>query len=330
MADLNLTPNTLRKWRDAGKTIDSHEVGAWHARIRIDKYNDPDNQMSKSGRYIVRAPQPWWRRFLPNQPQEYQTRQDLSKASSMFREWMRGLLTPYDYFEWEGNILMTVGATDLWNGFVTAGLATPYNSTNAGLGVGDSSTAASAAQTDLQAAIGSTTITTSGFTSVTNATPIVYVNGSGSWTSTPYGTNASAPATIGNVLVVSALTTNTAANGTFELRATTNTTTFTALNSAGNGVTGSLSSGLAKPINRYIQLVNGVPSVSTNQVQFVSVFGSTNANHLWNEMCTTNGAAATNIQQAPPSPHMGNRFVSSMGTKGSGSSWTATETISLS
>ncbi len=61
---------------------------------------------------------------------------------------------PYEIFEHEGNLLMTAGATALWNGLSTAGLATPFNTTNAQIAVGDSTTAASAGQTDMSAALG--------------------------------------------------------------------------------------------------------------------------------------------------------------------------------
>lgn len=67
---------------------------------------------------------------------------------------LAGLATElYERVEHEGNLLMTAGATNLWNGLTTAGLAAPYNNTNAALGVGDSSTAAAVGQTNLQGAV---------------------------------------------------------------------------------------------------------------------------------------------------------------------------------
>lgn len=63
-----------------------------------------------------------------------------------------------DVLEREGNLLMYGGASCLWqcligNGTGTAGQALTYfNNGNAALGVGDSTTAAAATQTDLQAA----------------------------------------------------------------------------------------------------------------------------------------------------------------------------------
>lgn len=65
---------------------------------------------------------------------------------------------PYEVLEREGNLLMYGGVSCLWqcllgNGTTTAGQALTYfNNANAALGVGDSTTAAAATQTDLQAA----------------------------------------------------------------------------------------------------------------------------------------------------------------------------------
>lgn len=59
--------------------------------------------------------------------------------------------TPYEVVEGE-NAMVTAGATALWNRFVNQGAVTAFDGTNARLGVGDSSTAVAAGQTDLQAA----------------------------------------------------------------------------------------------------------------------------------------------------------------------------------
>ncbi|MGW4798190.1 hypothetical protein ACWEPC_37800 [Nonomuraea sp. NPDC004297] len=64
---------------------------------------------------------------------------------------------PYDAIEREGNLLMHGGVSALWqmlgNGTTTAGQPLTYfNAANAHLSVGDSTTAAAATQTDLQAA----------------------------------------------------------------------------------------------------------------------------------------------------------------------------------
>ncbi|SEU46572.1 hypothetical protein [Nonomuraea wenchangensis] len=65
---------------------------------------------------------------------------------------------PYDVIEGDGNLLMHGGASAIWqallgNGTATAGQGlTFFNAANAHVGVGDSTTAAAATQTDLQAA----------------------------------------------------------------------------------------------------------------------------------------------------------------------------------
>lgn len=67
------------------------------------------------------------------------------------RELIAAGVLPYETIEHVGNLLLTAGVTRIWN--LVGGVAvTAYNATNSRLCVGDSSTAASAAQTDLQAA----------------------------------------------------------------------------------------------------------------------------------------------------------------------------------
>lgn len=69
-----------------------------------------------------------------------------------------GLVQPYETIEREGNLLMYGGVSCLWqtligNGTATAGQALTYfNNAQAAIGVGDSTTAAAATQTNLQAA----------------------------------------------------------------------------------------------------------------------------------------------------------------------------------
>ena len=58
----------------------------------------------------------------------------------------------YEVFEFEGNIFLNEGINLLWNLACGAG-GTPFNNANAYIGVGDDNTAASAAQTGLQAAV---------------------------------------------------------------------------------------------------------------------------------------------------------------------------------
>lgn len=58
---------------------------------------------------------------------------------------------PYESIEQEGNLLMYGGASALWDLLIGAGNVSAFNNTNAHIGVGDDTTAASATQTDLQA-----------------------------------------------------------------------------------------------------------------------------------------------------------------------------------
>ena len=58
---------------------------------------------------------------------------------------------PYETSEFRGNLLLNEGINELWTLVCGTG-GTAYDNSNARLGVGDSSTAASASQTGLQAA----------------------------------------------------------------------------------------------------------------------------------------------------------------------------------
>lgn len=62
-----------------------------------------------------------------------------------------GAPTPYEVLDLDGNLLTTAGATALWTA-LSGGAITAFSNANAKLGVGDSTTAAAASQTDLQAA----------------------------------------------------------------------------------------------------------------------------------------------------------------------------------
>jgi hypothetical protein len=63
---------------------------------------------------------------------------------------------PYEVAEIDGNLLLNEGIGELWD--LACGLGTPtaFSNANARLGVGDSTTAAAATQTDLQAATNKT------------------------------------------------------------------------------------------------------------------------------------------------------------------------------
>lgn len=63
--------------------------------------------------------------------------------------------TPYEVAEFDGNLLLNEGIGELLL-LLTGGVATAFSNANARLGVGDSTTAAAAAQTGLQAAANKT------------------------------------------------------------------------------------------------------------------------------------------------------------------------------
>lgn len=91
---------------------------------------------------------------------EDRTESGLWLARSKVEKWesdedfIRGLV-PYEVIEDEGNALMVSGAAYLWQcamGGGGAGTLLYLNTTNGAIGVGDSATAATRTQTDLQAA----------------------------------------------------------------------------------------------------------------------------------------------------------------------------------
>src|SRR3569832_1034389 len=63
---------------------------------------------------------------------------------------------PYDVSEIDGNLLLNEGIGEMLDLLIGVGSPTTFSNANARLGVGDSSTAESAAQTDLQAATNKT------------------------------------------------------------------------------------------------------------------------------------------------------------------------------
>lgn len=77
---------------------------------------------------------------------EYRTRYGKAEGERRFFAEHR----PEHVEEGEGNILTTAGATAIWNA-LTQGTAGAFTNATAAIGVGDSSTAESAGQTDLQA-----------------------------------------------------------------------------------------------------------------------------------------------------------------------------------
>jgi len=82
----------------------------------------------------------------------------------------------------------------------------------------------------------------------------------------------------------------------------------------------------------YFKLVSGAPTISTAATPptlvFSSVFGTAVANFAWQEFGTDAGTADS-VSNATTGGTFFNRGVSSQGTKASGQTWTATETISF-
>jgi hypothetical protein len=224
----------------------------------------------------------------------------------------------YETVSAEHNLLMTAGASQLWNGLSTAGLAVPWNTTNTQLVVGDASTAATAADTDMGAAVG-TKINAADPSSCTNATPIVCA-----------GTYSPA-AVAGQVYVFSGFAGAGAAaiNQTFEASAGS-ASSITLLNSAGTGAI-TVTGGLIKPINKYAQRANAAGSavITTNSIVYVATFATTSANFQWLEWGVRTGAQITNMQAAPPANLLNHAIPGGgLGTKTSASSWTLTTTLS--
>jgi hypothetical protein len=226
----------------------------------------------------------------------------------------------YEVVEADHNLLLTAGATALWNCLSGGTCSTTFSTTNAQLVVGDGSTAPAVGNTDMSAAV-ATKINAADVTSCTNATPIVC---SGTY---------SPAAVAGQVYEFAGFAGAgaSAINNTFEASAGSSSS-ITLLNSAGSGsitVTGAT----IKPINKYRQQANasGSAVVTTNQIVYVATFGTTSANFAWNEWGVSTGAAATNKQAVPP-PTLLNRATpgGGLGTKTSAASWTLTVTLSLS
>jgi hypothetical protein len=82
----------------------------------------------------------------------------------------------------------------------------------------------------------------------------------------------------------------------------------------------------------YFKLVSGAPTIATGSspptLTFTAVFGTAQANWAWNEFGTDAGTADS-VSNATTGGTFFNRGVSAQGTKASGQTWTATETISF-
>ncbi len=100
------------------------DQGLWHPYWSIHKFRDPDDRYYKAARSGI-------------------------PMSVLVRRFKSRL---YETRRFSGNLLLNAGIDEMW--LLVQGSATPtnFNNANARIGVGDSTTAAAATQTDLQAA----------------------------------------------------------------------------------------------------------------------------------------------------------------------------------
>jgi hypothetical protein len=80
----------------------------------------------------------------------------LEKTVGVNSEQLRKFFEPDEVEHVPGNLLLQEGINEIWNLVCGLGSPTAFNAANARLGVGDSSTAEAATQTDLQAATNKT------------------------------------------------------------------------------------------------------------------------------------------------------------------------------
>lgn len=205
------------------------------------------------------------------------------------------------------NLLTYRGASNMWeyalgNGTTSTGQTLTYLGTACYLGVGDSSTAATYNDTDLNAATNKVrnaadstypkhTAGASGvaISAATNASPIVI-------TATSHGFSTN------DVVTVSGVAGNTAANGTWQITVS-DANTFSLNNSSGNAAY--TSGGLASKAPVLV---------------IQSTFGNSTGNFNWNEWGVFNASS---------SGAMINHSVVSLGTKVSTATWTLLVAISL-
>jgi hypothetical protein len=81
-------------------------------------------------------------------------RQDIGEYCNREKEFYN-LFRPYQIIEGEGNMLLNSGIDEMWD-LIIGDSANHFNNAGAQIGVGDSSTAAAATQTDLQASTNKT------------------------------------------------------------------------------------------------------------------------------------------------------------------------------
>lgn len=133
--------NEVSRGRDSAVlTVEApvHDHIRWLASFKVEKYEE-DIAALRQERYGIYVPdRTLW-------TPEFEEKLGLIDADLLKR------LKPYEVIEGEGNILVNAGINLVWNLVAGAG-GTAFSNANAHLGVGDSTTAAAASQTDLQAA----------------------------------------------------------------------------------------------------------------------------------------------------------------------------------
>lgn len=190
-----------------GVELAGHDDIKWRAKVTVEKFSDED---------IIAAG------FDPSACE----RDALVAAGVM----------PYEVEEREGNLLMYGGVSCLWqcllgNGTATADQAlTFFNNARAAVGVGDSTTAAAATQTDLQAATNKlrkamdatypqhTDATTAGAATVTFRS--TYATGDANWVWAEWGIFNSVTAATGRMLNRKVEALGTKASGAWALTVT--------------------------------------------------------------------------------------------------------------
>lgn len=129
-----------------------YAIGSWNGLDVVRKHIETVFEVIEAGEGVMRA--------VPIQRSPDRVR----RHAETFREWIvAGALARLtdELVVVEGNIFLNEGINEAWL-LITGGGGTAYNNANARLGVGDSTTAAAATQTDLQAATNKTFVAMDG------------------------------------------------------------------------------------------------------------------------------------------------------------------------
>lgn len=214
---------------------------------------------------------------------------------------------PFEIFHNERNALVNAGILVMLKA-MRGDAPTYFSNANACIGVGDSSSSVTSAQTDLQGTLASGVT----ITGATNATPIVI-------TAAAHGYNN------GDTVTITGVSGNTSANGTWVI-ANKTTDTFELVGSIGIGAY--TSGGTVQKGNRFRQHMDSTyPKVGVadgladNQIQFRATFTSAQANWAWNEWGVFNAFVGGSML---------NRSISAQGTKASPATWTFSILITIS